>query len=269
MVRGTRSVRYDGAMVTLPADFDSTMGSLEPSYWARSKAPLPSLLLVAPLLVVYEVGVLFLGPQAARNGADVWLRQMLASIGLGEYLLLPGATVGVLLSMHFASPRKLGATPGLLWRMAAESIALALLLVLMARLQQRLLAIPASVADMPCLAWLAPRQAGLFERLVGYAGAGIYEELLFRLLLLTFLARLIRLGKATEERALVVSAVVTSLLFSAAHYVGPLGDHWTLSSFVFRFVAGGFFATLFVLRGFGIVACTHAIYDVLVGILLL
>jgi membrane protease YdiL (CAAX protease family) len=61
--------------------------------------------------------------------------------------------------------------------------------------------------------------------------------------------------------------VASSLLFAAAHYVGPLGDAFDLYSFTFRTLAGMFFAILFVVRGFGIAAGTHALYDVLVGLL--
>jgi membrane protease YdiL (CAAX protease family) len=61
--------------------------------------------------------------------------------------------------------------------------------------------------------------------------------------------------------------VTSSLLFSAAHYVGPLGDTFAIYSFTFRFLAGMFFASLFLVRGFGIAAGTHAVYDILVGLL--
>jgi hypothetical protein len=54
---------------------------------------------------------------------------------------------------------------------------------------------------------------------------------------------------------------------SAAHYVGPLGDTFDLYGFTFRAVAGLFFALLFLVRGFGIAAGTHAAYDMLVGLL--
>jgi membrane protease YdiL (CAAX protease family) len=56
------------------------------------------------------------------------------------------------------------------------------------------------------------------------------------------------------------------VLFSLAHYVGPLGDTLDLHSFTFRFLAGVFFALLFEARGFGIAAGSHAAYDILVGL---
>jgi hypothetical protein len=58
--------------------------------------------------------------------------------------------------------------------------------------------------------------------------------------------------------------VLSSLLFSAAHYIGPYGDAFDWLTAFFRFLAGAFFAVLFIFRGFGIAAGTHALYDVLV-----
>jgi hypothetical protein len=63
---------------------------------------------------------------------------------------------------------------------------------------------------------------------------------------------------ATLAAAIVVSAVI----FSGFHYLGPLGDRLTLASFTFRAVAGLVLSGLFAVRGFGITAWTHALYDV-------
>ena len=58
------------------------------SYWAATRRPFPSLLLVAPLVMAYEAGVLWprgdAGPAALRTGADTWMRQALASLGLSD-----------------------------------------------------------------------------------------------------------------------------------------------------------------------------------------
>ena len=59
--------------------------------------------------------------------------------------------------------------------------------------------------------------------------------------------------------------ILTSVVFSAAHYLGPHGDAFEAFSFWFRFMAGAFFAMLFVHRGFGIAAGTHAMYDIFVS----
>ena len=54
-----------------------------------------------------------------------------------------------------------------------------------------------------------------------------------------------------------------ALIFSAFHYVGAYGDRLEVSSFVFRAIAGVAFSALYILRGFGITAWTHALYDVM------
>jgi hypothetical protein len=59
---------------------------------------------------------------------------------------------------------------------------------------------------------------------------------------------------------------VGALIFSAFHYIGPYGDRLTLGSFAFRTVAGILFSSLYLLRGFGITAWTHALYDVFLAL---
>ena len=60
-----------------------------------------------------------------------------------------------------------------------------------------------------------------------------------------------------------LAAVLGALVFSGFHYVGQDADALTLQSFTFRALAGLFFSGLYLLRGFGIAAWTHALYDVM------
>ncbi|MGH7638825.1 MAG: type II CAAX prenyl endopeptidase Rce1 family protein, partial [Gemmatimonadaceae bacterium] len=64
-----------------------------------------------------------------------------------------------------------------------------------------------------------------------------------------------------------VAAVVGALVFSAFHYVGEYGEPLQLASFTFRAIAGLVFSGLYLVRGFGITAWTHALYDVYVMVL--
>lgn len=240
-----------GEATTPPAD--AVAGE---SYWEASRTPLTSLVFALPLVLAYEGGVLALGRGSPRNGADVWLRQILDAAGFGQYFLLPALTVIGLLAWHHVEHDAWKFRPGVLVAMAAECVLWAAALIGVARLQDRL---------WP-LAW--PLAAdGIIARLVAFCGAGLYEEVLFRLLLLPLLVWAFqRLGVAAGWAAC-CGLVASSLLFSAAHYVGPLGDTFTIYSFTFRFLAGMFFAILFLVRGFGIAAGTHAVYDILVGLL--
>ena len=64
-----------------------------------------------------------------------------------------------------------------------------------------------------------------------------------------------------------IAVVASAVIFSAFHYIGPFGDAFTVQSFTFRAIAGLAFSALYVLRGFGLTAWTHALYDVGVMVL--
>ena len=104
------------------------------------------------------------------------------------------------------------------------------------------------------------------ERLTLSVGAGLYEELLFRVVLVALLAnafRLLGLGRLASGS---IATLIGALLFSAFHYIGPFGEPLRLESFVFRAIAGVAFSALYLVRGFGITAWTHALYDVIVTV---
>ena len=232
-------------------------------YWHESRRPLTSLIFVLPLLVLYEGGVLLLGPAAVRNGADVWLRTLLDRLGFGQYFLLPVLTIGVLLAWHHTRREPWQVRPRVLLRMLLESLALGLVLLVIAHLQGARLMRWETSAPLVALEHHAGQWLG---RLVSYFGAGIYEEVLFRLLMLPGIAGLVALCGGTPRMRIVGAVLLTSLLFSWAHYVGAHGETFLWFTFTFRFLAGVFFAMLFVYRGFGIAAGTHALYDIFVGI---
>jgi hypothetical protein len=99
-------------------------------------------------------------------------------------------------------------------------------------------------------------------------GAGIYEELLFRVLLVSGLFLLARRGFGwSGGLSGGFAAVAGALIFSAFHYIGPYGDPWALGSFTFRAVAGLLLSGLYLTRGLGITAWSHALYDVFVTLL--
>jgi hypothetical protein len=71
------------------------------------------------------------------------------------------------------------------------------------------------------------------------------------------------------KKAVVASswALVSAVIFSLWHYVGPLGDPLDAHSFVFRAVCGLVFVLIFAFRGFAPAVWTHALYDVWVLVL--
>lgn len=246
------------------------MARLASGYWAESSRPMASLVFITPLLIVYEAGVLILGPQAVRNGADVWLRQLLDWVGFGQYFLLPVLTVSILLGWHYTTRQRWRLSSGILYGMISECVLLAILLRLLLALQGTFFHAMSEPAPQ---AAVSLDVSSTVRGFVGFLGAGVYEELLFRLILLSLVGWVLRRVGAWRGLSVFAAVFLTSLLFAAAHYVGPHGEplEWLSSvfwfSFLFRFLAGVFFSVLFVYRGFGIAAGTHAGYDILVGLL--
>ncbi len=242
-------------------------------YWLQSRQPLTSLVFITPILLVYEGGVLLLGHQAVRNGADVWLRGFLDLLDFGQYFLLPTLTACILLGWHYTLRRPWRVSRGVLSGMAAESALLAVGLRLILQLETVLwwgLGGPPALGREGAV---GSQGAGALAGLVGFLGAGVYEELLFRLILLSAARWALRHAGATAQVGTAAAVLLTSLVFSAAHYVGPSGEpvlwlHWAFwFGAVFRFLAGVFFSVLFVCRGFGIAVGAHAGYDILVRLL--
>lgn len=250
-----------------------------------------SLAFAAPLLVAYELGV-FAFPDAVRNGADVWMRGWLGSAGLGGYCLLPSLTVALLLAWHHTTRQPWRLPRGVLLGMAGESLLLGLMLLAFAqaggdwfagaapaaapaaalassdasRLGRLPVAASISTGDGIRL-WIAlPAVERLLARAVQYLGAGLYEEVLFRLLLLPALLGLLATRIANRKTRVALAVGATSLLFAAAHHVGAGGEPLLAGVFAFRTAAGAFFAMLFLRRGFGIAIGAHAAYDLIAGL---
>lgn len=242
-------------------------------YATHSRRPLVSLAFAAPLLVVYELGVVAF-PDAARNGADAWMRGWLGAVGLAGNGLLPALTVVALLAWHHTTRQPWRLPRGVLLGMAGESVALGVLLLLVANAGAGWIGATAAIAGDSVMdpsdgvrLWVAwPAVQRLLARGVEYVGAGLYEEVLFRLMLLP--ATLATLAVCFDNRRLRVATAVgvTSLLFAAAHHAGPSGEPLVAGVFVFRTAAGAFFALLFLKRGFGIAIGAHAAYDLIAGL---
>lgn len=239
------------------------------SYWSQARTPLHCLVFLLPLLTVYEVGVLWLGgsqPERLRNGADHWMRGWLQQQGWDTPWLLPVLVIGGLLAWQIAGRFPWQARFDTLVGMAAESLMFACVLLLLGQVQEALFqqCLDSRGLVLPPIGALGTNWAST----VSYMGAGVYEEVMFRLLALPLMFVTLRLLLVPEKWATIAAVLITSVLFSLAHYVGSSADSFTYFSFIFRTLAGCVFAILFVVRGFGITVGSHAAYDVLVGVVL-
>jgi len=236
------------------------------TYWQTSRAPRYSLLFALPLVIIYQVlaALAPVGPggMSVRNGADVILQSvfvwlagawgprlfMLCLIGVGAWLIARDVR------------RNRGVNPAVLGGMLLESVCLALVFgLVVGSLTAALLGTP----PPPMMVGDLQQKLGKWTMLMLSIGAGIYEELLFRVVLVGLIAW--GASKLLGWRPLVAGTAATilgALIFSAFHYIGPFGDRFEVYSFVFRTIAGLFFSGLYLARGFGITAWTHALYDV-------
>jgi hypothetical protein len=233
------------------------------SYLSATRHPWACLLFLLPLLAAYEGGVWYYGGANAsqvRNGADAWLRWGLDLFGVGQVLAAPIVIIVVMMVWSWWRWADRPHDPvAAFFGMGFESLIYACALWQFSRNFGTLLGLMGVSLQMGS----GPAPAA---RILTFIGAGIYEEVLFRLGLFVGLYVLLRIVQVPGLFALVLAAAVGALAFAAAHHLGPYGEPMRPDFFVFRTLAGLFFTLLFVLRGFGIAVGAHAGYDILVGV---
>ncbi|MCC5786066.1 MAG: CPBP family intramembrane metalloprotease [Phycisphaerales bacterium] len=231
-----------------------------PGYAEFSKRPLHVLAFLAPLLVLYEFGSLFLMSQGDGVGVQLRAPQVMGrvfeSLGVASVHLPAIALVVVLLAWHLLKSHPWRIRPGVLLKMAGESLVWTVPLLAL------------SVVLFSPTA-LAAREAGSlwdlpwFSRLIISIGAGLYEEMLFRLILITLLhALLVDLLGMKDLSGKALAVVASALAFAAIHEPVEGPDAWRLRSYYF--LTGIYFGVLFVQRGLGIAVGAHALYDAIV-----
>jgi hypothetical protein len=233
------------------------------TYWSITRRPLPCLAFVLPILVAYEVGVVWLGgssAEALRTGADAWLRHGLTLLGLTDQWFLPLSLVVGLLVWQAIERRDWRFAPSALLVMAIESVVLAFALIGLSRL------VDLGFASLERSSLVVALGTGHpAAPLIGFLGAGVYEEALFRLTLVPLFFGVLRLLQTPTVLASTLAITASALLFSIAHHAGMPGESFTWFAFIFRWLAGVYFAWVFVVRGFGVAVGTHTAYDILVG----
>lgn len=251
----------------------TTLPATRRTYWHDSRAPRYSLTFALPLLVLYEAlaALLSNGTSGVRNGADVLLKAaFLALMGERGQLVFGALLVGTMLVFIVRDARreKGGLRGATFVAMFAESTVLAATFGTVVGLLTSQVVGAMSGSGIGLSAGSPLEGMGWPTALMVSLGAGLYEELLFRVILVSALLwgsrKLLGWGPVASA---MFAVVVGALLFSAFHYIGPFGEPLELGSFVFRAIAGVAFSSLYVVRGFGITAWTHALYDVMLLVL--
>ncbi len=231
------------------------------SYFQLTRTATYSFLIALPLFIAYEVLIVFANNgefNQVRVGAEVWMKRILTGlggnglIGLGIAVLVVG--IGVIL---YERKKKIPIHGRYFGLMILESIGYAVVLGIL---------VGSTVGALFNITAPQVSEMDFGMQLALSLGAGLYEELLFRVILVGGLFWVLAALVKGKNVAYILAAVIGALLFSWVHYIGALGDAFTLSSFTFRFLFGLALNALFLARGFGIAAWTHALYDVTIAI---
>ena len=234
---------------------------LEQSYRTETCRPIVSLAFVIPLILLYEVGTIWFGHPTLRSGIDQWMDRLLSTIGFGQVVILPIVTAAILIVWHHRSQDRWQFQPTVLAGMLVESCGLGLILYCAANAFLRIAA-----TESPTASLLIPfDQAVNVPLIMAAVGSGIYEELIFRLILLLATVEVLNRLLRSPQLAIPIGILLISLVFAALHYngVNPAGAEFEWTTFAFRLIASIAFCVLFLFRGFGIAVGAHAAFDVL------
>jgi len=238
------------------------------SYLERTSRPIYAILFLLPFIVFYEMGTFsintdVLNQSKIRVAAFVWLQNVLESMGFGArfaWVAPPLAVVLILIALQITSGKQWRFWFRDMPRMAAECIVLAIPLLVLTlfmgsstgpedhisrfdnnKPQTQIVSIPVcssvtggNLSLLSAEDGVVMQEQSLLANIVTGIGAGIYEELVFRLILICLLMLLFQFNSIR---------------------------------FAFRTIAGIYFAVLFAIRGFGITAGTHAFYDIIATII--
>lgn len=246
------------------------------SYWSLSTRPLHVLVFLLPLILLYEVGTVRYLTKAGMVetiGAQSILYGFFATFGSWSTYLPGLALAAVLLIWHFLVADKWKVSGSTLLGMLLESAVLTLPLLVMGLLILGDRTTPAmgfqSPTSGPEIAADQLKQLPIAAKLTLSVGAGIYEELLFRLIALTGLHfLLVDIFKMPHLSGSIVAAAVSAVAFAFYHHHTLPNGALDTPLLMFYSLAGAYFAAIFLVRGFGVVVATHALYDMVALIVL-
>lgn len=229
-------------------------GAAPPSAYAVAvREPLYSLLFLLPIVLAYEFGALMLRPFALPDQqliAEKLIHYAFAWFGASA-MWMPGvALVLTLLAWHVLSGRSWHIHGWALPMMALESL---------------LLAAPLFVINHLLIQSGAPDgviSPELKRSVILGLGAAIYEELVFRLGLISLLLLVCIDGLRIPKRISTPLAIaIAAALFAACHMQPIGGQPFDVGVFLMLTAAGAYLSILFLLRGLGVATGAHATYN--------
>lgn len=228
------------------------------TYWEAAKCPLQILAFLLPLIIFYEMALTFL-LQSQENVRTVLAHKYLLRFFDAFHIAPEGALhlggiaiIVVLVVWHLLNREPWRVQWPFVGLMAVETLFVTLPLLVLSQIIQKPLAVDGLAAANP----QTLHDLGFLSKFAISIGAGLYEELMFRMLLIAVIhTLLVDVGRASNNLGAGIAVVVSAAAFAAYH---PLEN---AVQGMFLFLAGLYFGGVYVLRGFGIVVGVHALYD--------
>ncbi len=227
------------------------------NYLKQSKSLFYSFIFILPLLIIYEFGISAISSKdlpTIRNGADVLLRKILAAAGVsGIYGLAILLLIGIIITFFINKGKfkKLQFKGNYFIVMLLESIFWSIILFII--LSQGQLLLGKGTGKL------------LIQQIVLSIGSGMFEEFVFRVMLVGVFALIVGLFiKNQYFWKMTISIIAAAIIFSVFHFIGEYADIPKTSLFILRFTAGIILGYIYILRGFGIAAYSHSFYNLIV-----
>ena len=227
-------------------------------YFSLSRNDFYSIIVVTPLFILYQILGFFNNYESdliVKNSADVFIRHFFQHFSLKHaglihlicFMLIISFIVFKNKDLFISSELKLS----FLFGMIAESFLHSISLLVLMSLTYKLL---------PLSIFLFNNH--IMENIYLSIGAGIWEELLFRYFLISFLLFIFnKIMYDFSSLSYIMIIIISSALFSYYHFIGIYSDIINISIFVYRFIAGIILSIIFIFRGLGIAVYTHTFYD--------
>ncbi|MCX5746841.1 MAG: CPBP family glutamic-type intramembrane protease [Proteobacteria bacterium] len=206
-----------------------------------------SLVLIFPLILVYAIGVLVTN---RVTGADLVSRVLLVAVGhdRAAYLIVYAVlAIGFLVWLRRGDRRatlRLDVALPVIFEAAIYAFTLGTVISLVV---DRLLGLGITGPSI-----------------IGAIGAGVHEELVFRLGIMAGLVAW-SAPHVGHRAAVALAILLSSLAFSGAHHLGAQGEPWNEHAFIFRTLAGVAFSSIFWFRSLAHAVYAHVLYDIVVA----
>lgn len=224
-------------------------------YLNSSKTLHYSLILTLPAVAIYEIGIIILFRDSffeLRNTGEILLRSLFEYLGLTNPIVVSSLLLGlfiIVMLRGYKIEKKPGIHANYIIYMLLESMLWGSIIFISLQLFTKL-----------------PLQIVTMEEKISNInlaiGAGIFEELIFRLVLIGSFLVILQRGISLPTRVSVPIAILLSAVVFAAFHL--FMETYSFPVFSQRVFGGVLLGSIFYLRGYGISVYAHIIYNILI-----